>query len=233
MSCGAASPMEVLYVLLLGSCLASASKDDDTVCALLEQFDGSKDWAALRRGLEAALDQRGLARRQIRDVSGADGRPLWWVGYGGHRELAAVLARGARGANLEDASGATLLGGAARGGHDLLVAELLDRGADIEARTGRYNSTPLLLAVWGDHDSTARLLTARGADAHAAEQGGVTTLHAAAYERNLGLAAHLAGLGASVAARDWRGDSPLDVARRRQAPGLAGYLERLHNQAGA
>lgn len=48
-------------------------------------------------------------------------------------------------------------------GHTATVAELLDRGADVNA-VNKYNNTPLHLAIDKGHTEAEELLSGRGAD---------------------------------------------------------------------
>jgi ankyrin repeat protein len=59
--------------------------------------------------------------------------------------------------------GWTALHYAATSGSDAIVRTLLDRGADIDARSPN-RTTPLMMAIYGGHFSTAELLLDRGAD---------------------------------------------------------------------
>ncbi|XP_797811.4 uncharacterized protein LOC593232 [Strongylocentrotus purpuratus] len=85
---------------------------------------------------------------------------------------------------------------AANGGHDEIVALLLDNGANIEIPV-KYGMTPLLAAVDRKHLTTTKLLLARGADVNAQSQNGDTALHLAAYRGSSHLCRLLLEFGAS------------------------------------
>src|SRR5262249_54084205 len=74
----------------------------------------------------------------------------------------------------EAARGQTALMWAAAEGNTQVVAELVERGADIHART-KGGFTPLLFAVRGGRIDTVRALLAVGANANETWQGGRTT----------------------------------------------------------
>ena len=59
---------------------------------------------------------------------------------------------------------------AAFGGYDDEVRFLLDRGADVNAKTN-FGSSALMAASFAGHDSTVRLLLSRGADVNADRDG--------------------------------------------------------------
>jgi hypothetical protein len=77
-----------------------------------------------------------------------------------------------------DVDGFTPLHCAAQGGHLEICAELLARGADVNARNDE-GATPLLLAVQGGFTDTVRLLLSRGADPNQTSDIGFHPLHLA------------------------------------------------------
>jgi ankyrin repeat protein len=60
--------------------------------------------------------------------------------------------------------------GAAFSGYDDEVRFLLERGADVNAKTN-FGSSPLMAASFAGHDSTVRLLLSHGADVNADRDG--------------------------------------------------------------
>jgi uncharacterized protein YjlB len=60
--------------------------------------------------------------------------------------------------------GRTLLSFAAGEGHDDIVRLLLEKGAEIEVKDGKYGYTPLLLATGTGHEAVVKLLLEKGAE---------------------------------------------------------------------
>lgn len=88
------------------------------------------------------------------------------------------------------------------------VDELLDDGADINART-TDGATALMGAIYYRFPRTAELLIARGADVNARSNRGVTALHQAAWEGYEEIAVMLLRKGADPNARTNEGETPL------------------------
>jgi ankyrin repeat protein len=76
-----------------------------------------------------------------------------------------------------DAHGRTSLHWASLKGHASVVRLLLDRGADVGARTTPLGDTPLHWASGWGHESVVRLLLDGGADVGARTTGRLTPLH--------------------------------------------------------
>lgn len=93
-----------------------------------------------------------------------------------------------------------------------LVAFLLDRRAEVDART-RSGQTPLHLAVQLDHPAIVALLLAGTANPNAATDLGLTPLHYAAILSRRELAQALLAAGADASIADKHGRTPLDWAR--------------------
>ncbi|MEM4626579.1 MAG: ankyrin repeat domain-containing protein [Candidatus Bilamarchaeaceae archaeon] len=64
---------------------------------------------------------------------------------------------------------------AANTGNAELVKRLIERGADVNAKTG-WGKTALMRAAMGGHTETAKLLIERGADVNAKSNNGETAL---------------------------------------------------------
>ena len=91
------------------------------------------------------------------------------------------------------------------------VRELLDRGANVNARDG-VGRTPLHWAVFYGYVDVARLLLDRGADVNARDEHGWTPLHWAAYFGRVDAARLLVERGADVNAKNKYGSTPLHYA---------------------
>lgn len=134
---------------------------------------------------------------------------LCWATGKGDQELTTHLLR------LEDslaarcAQGQSLLHLAVAAGDRDFVAELLDKGANVDARDEQGN-TPLHLAA-GSLE-VAELLLKYEADAAASNKAGQTPLHVAAATGNRAVVQLLTWKGASKEVRDKNGQTPADVA---------------------
>jgi uncharacterized protein len=111
------------------------------------------------------------------------------------------------------ADGFTPLHLAAFFGTTRAVAQLLDRGADPDARgRGWMTGTPLHSAVSGQHAEIVRLLLAGGADTNLRQSGGWSPLHSAAHNGDAVTAALLLAAGADPTAVNDEGTSVLHMA---------------------
>jgi ankyrin repeat protein len=112
-------------------------------------------------------------------------------------------------------------------GHIDLAASLIDRGADVNARsTNGLNNAPLHAAAAGGHTDLVTLLLERGADVNARQEGGWTALHAAAQAGNRRMAEILLASGGDAAVRAANNQLPLDLALSRGHADVAALLER-------
>lgn len=113
-------------------------------------------------------------------------------------------------------------------GHPELAAALLDRGAQVDARsTNSMKNTPLHAAAAGGHADVVDLLAKRGADPNAQQEGGWTALHSAAQAGNREMVSVLVANGAHVNARAENGQGPLDMALMKGHSEVAALLEQL------
>lgn len=123
--------------------------------------------------------------------------------------------------------GLTALHLAAFFGHEAVVAELLDRGARVDALSRNDSeSMPLHAAVAGGHRSAATLLLERGAPVDAQEEGGVTALHAAARRGNADLVRLLLAHGANRGIETDGEMTAADLAYEFEHDDLAAFLRR-------
>jgi ankyrin repeat protein len=131
------------------------------------------------------------------------------------RDLAAVRALVARGANvnLAQGDGMTALHWAAEAGDSAMTAVLLRAKANVRATTRIGDYTPLHLAAKTGDAAVLQALLAAGSDAKAVTATGATALHFAAASGNPASIAALVARGADVNAREkeW-GQTPLVFA---------------------
>lgn len=119
-------------------------------------------------------------------------------------------------------------------GHLDLAASLLDRGADVNARsTNGLNNTPLHAAAAGGHTELVGLLLKRGAAVNTRQEGGWTALHAAAQSGNRQMLEILLASGADPTVRAANNQLPLDLALSRGHGEVAALLEALAPGASA
>jgi uncharacterized protein len=111
-------------------------------------------------------------------------------------------------------------------GHADLANALLDRGADVDARsTNPMKNTPLHAATAGGHPELVDLLLKRGANPNARQEGGWTALHGAAQAGNRATVTTLLANGADANARAENDQSALDLALMRGHQDVAELLE--------
>lgn len=145
--------------------------------------------------------------------------------YGRTEALAAALDADADLLGRAGPDGWTALHLAAHFGHAGAVRLLLERGADVHARSANaMRNTPLHAALAGARDAaTVAALLAHGADVNAVAASGVTPLHLAASRGDLALIDRLLALGATTTAMD-DGQTPAALAEARGHPDAAARL---------
>ena len=145
--------------------------------------------------------------------------PLMLAAYKGHdTAVARLLALAADLVSrnidvLRSALNWTVLGG----DHHSMLGLLLSAGARINART-IYGETPLILAAIWDRSHCAILLINRGGDdleLNDQDNAGCTALYHAAYRGNMDIVQALLQAGANPTIRNNNGETPLDIARRK------------------
>lgn len=144
------------------------------------------------------------------------------IGWGREEAARKLIARSAD-VNAESLYGRTPLWLAACGGRNALLELLLENGASIAGRAG---AAALHIACHHGHADTARLIITKGVDANAEHRSNDQTraLHAAAFMGHLDVVRLLLEHGAEPLARDIKGDTALDIARKQ----LASYSGIIH-----
>ncbi|THF69281.1 ankyrin repeat domain-containing protein [Deinococcus sp. Arct2-2] len=139
--------------------------------------------------------------------------------------LRALLNTDPTSVNAVSADGFTPLGLAAFFGREAVAAELLARGANVNAvSTNAMNVQPLHSAVAGNHTGLTRLLLAHGANVNAVQQDGFTPLMAAAQHGNMALVQEMLAAGADAAAYTLDGRSAASIAQEEGHSELAALL---------
>lgn len=129
--------------------------------------------------------------------------------------------------NAQSREGWTALQLAAYFGHANAVGFLLDRGADVGARsTNEMANTALHGAIAGKRAEIVPLLLEHGADREATDSGGNTALHLAAHEGVPEIVEVLLRRGANINARRNDGLTPLGVAAKEANTAVQDVLRR-------
>ncbi|RYP14355.1 hypothetical protein DL765_006400 [Monosporascus sp. GIB2] len=119
---------------------------------------------------------------------------------------------GSMGPDLKDSYGRTPLLWAAENGHMAVVTQLLDKGADIEAKDRYHGLTPLSWAAENGHMAVFTQLLDRGADIEAKDTYGRTPLSWAADNGHMAVVTQLLDRGADIEPKDDCGLTPLSWA---------------------
>ncbi|MDB5044619.1 MAG: putative ankyrin [Deinococcus sp.] len=139
--------------------------------------------------------------------------------------LRAVLDTGEIDVNAVSADGFTPLGLAAFFGQEELAAELLLRGANVNAVSANAMQVqPLHSAVAANHSGLTQLLLTHGAEVNAAQQDGFTPLMAAAQHGNAELVEIMLASGADAAAQTDDGRTAASIAQEEGHSVLAASL---------
>jgi len=110
------------------------------------------------------------------------------------------------------------------------IKELLEQGADVNAKNG-LGWTPLHYAAEKGYLEVVRLLVEKGANINARTKLGMTPLHWAAEKGHLYVVRFLLEAGANPALRDNKGKTPANLAREKGHGNVAkiieGWVKRL------
>ena len=117
------------------------------------------------------------------------------------------------GMNKVDSEGKTALMWAAQGRHEAMVQLLLEKRADIEAKT-RWGTTALYEAAQDGHEAVVRLLLEKGADVSVKDKLVSTALHGATHRGDEAVVQLLLEKGADVNAKDDLRSTPLHEAAK-------------------
>lgn len=146
-------------------------------------------------------------------------------GVGDTAEIRRQLARDPALAHAWADFGWSALHLAAFSGAPAAVQLLLERGADVHARSrNKFKNTPLQAALLAGQIATAQILLAHGADPLIRQAHGFTPLHEVALLGRRDLVDLLLGAGAEINARADDGRTAVSEALRGKHPELAAYL---------
>ena len=112
---------------------------------------------------------------------------------------------------IHDAAAKANLGG---------VQAELDKGVDVNTKSGAAGVPPLLLAALNAHMEVTELLTANGADFGGADKFGHSPLHYAAHHGNKEIVILLITNSADVNAKGKGGETPLSMAANKETADL-------------
>lgn len=152
--------------------------------------------------------------------------PLQWASRQGHLATVVVLIKRGADTSTLDCEGCNVLHLAAQFGHTAIVAYLVAKGMDIDLP----DSNGMTALMWSSYrvtkvDPTRLLLTLGSSHKIVDYKHKNTALHWAVYAKNLTAITLLLDAKADVEALNINDESPLDMARKHQAPWLVKMLE--------
>lgn len=113
-------------------------------------------------------------------------------------------------------------------GHPKLAQKLIERGANVDARsTNAMTNTPLHAAVAGGSLDAVKMLVENGAKVNASQHGGWTALHGAAQSGRREMVEFLIANGADVHARADNNQTALDLALTHKREDVAALISEL------
>ena len=127
--------------------------------------------------------------------------------------------------NIRGKDGRTPLHVAARNGRTETAEQLIEGGADVNARTVN-KQTPLHMAAYGGHADIVSLLIANGAEVNTTDEENTTPLHASAVNGYKDVVKILIANGANVNARDVDGQTPLGSAQQLRRSEVVRLLQQ-------
>jgi len=135
--------------------------------------------------------------------------------------VAIILKQGDGGSAIQ----AEKLHDAAKSGDIVKVRQLLEQGADVNAR-GFHKETPLHEAAMQGNTEVAKLLIEKGADMNSRNNSQNTPLHFAATYGKIDVAKLLIEKGADINAKNESNDTPAMTAEKQNKPELAAMLRK-------
>jgi ankyrin repeat protein len=184
---------------------------------------------ALKRGYDAVVRLM-IVRGAVSAANKNGNTPLHSASMQGDEAMARLLLDQGANVSAADYAGQTPLLFALRHQNEAVARLLVDRGADLSATArvtgpnywsddepefGGWVGALLALASMRGYDAVVRLMIDRGADISAANENGMTPLHAASMVGDEAMARLLLDRGADVSAANENGMTPLHVASQK------------------